>query len=188
MFVMDRLVMGVIRSINGIMRSVGNFLSGIPGVQGLVSFANLIVNFGLVYIDEAILARNFKMENEGIWESAKNGLILYAQSWKEILQVAVLLSFAAIFSYGILLILFLIPLWGLGAAYPTFKILFVIAAFLFAGAVKLALFDPWAHTNMILVYLTVTEGKTPDPSWENKLEAVSGKFKKIQENALKTLS
>lgn len=187
LFVMDRLVLGVIRSINTMMRGIGNFFSMVPGLQGLIRFANLILHFGLTYIDEAIMARNFCMKNENAWESSKQGLILYAQSWKEILQAAILLSFAAILSYGILFVIFLIPLWSLALAYPSFKILLVIAAFLLAGAVKLALFDPWALTNMILVYLTVTEGKTPDPSWESKLESVSSKFKKIQQNALKTI-
>ncbi len=183
LFVMDRLVAGVIRSVNQMMRRIGSFFSAIPGMQGLMSFANLILNFSLTYIDEAIMARNFCMKNENVWESSKNGLILYAQSWKELVQAAILLSFASILSYGILFVIFLIPLWSLALAYPSFKLLFVIAAFLLAGAAKLALFDPWALTNMILVYLTVTEGKTPDSSWENKLESVSGKFKKIQQKA-----
>jgi len=183
LFMVDRLVLGVIRSINGMMQSIGNVFSGVPGIQGLIRFAQIVLQFSLTYVDEAILARNFRMKNETVWESAKSGLVLYAQSWKEIVQAAVFLGFAAIFSYGILLILFLIPLWGLGLSYPTLKLFFILAAFFLAWAAKLALFDPWALTNMILVYLTVTEGKTPDPSWEAKLEGVSSKFKKIQERA-----
>lgn len=188
LFMVDRLVLGVINSINGIMQTMGNVFSAVPGIQGLIRFAQVILKFSLTYVDEAILARNFRMKNETVWQSAQSGLILYAQSWKEIVQAAIFLGFAAIFSYGVLLILFLVPLWGVGVTYPDFKLFFIGAAFLLAWAVKLALFDPWAMTNMILVYLTVTEGKTPDPAWEAKLETVSGKFKKIQNHALQKLS
>lgn len=184
LFVVDRLVNGVIRSINGMMQGMGNIFSAIPGVGGLVKFAQLILRFSLTYVDEAVLARNFVYEQETVWQSAKTGLVLYAQSWKEILKTAVMLGVLALTSYAVFAIALLIPALGLAKAYPTLKAVWIIGALIFAGVIKLALFDPFALTNMILVYLEATRGQTPDPAWEEKLEAVSKKFRQIKEKAL----
>jgi len=184
LFVMDRLVVGVIRSINGMMQRVGSLFSGIPGMDSITKFAGLVLRFSLTYVDEAILARNFKMQNESVWESAKKGLVLYAQSWQEILKTALFLGTVAFFAYLFLVILFLVPLWGISTAYPHYQWIFILAAFVFAAVLKLAFFDPWAMTILILTYLEATEGKIADPAWEEKLQGLSSSFKKIRDKAL----
>jgi hypothetical protein len=184
LFVVDRLVAGVIRSVHSMLVRIGNIFSGVPGMGGLVGLANTVLRFSLTYVDEAVMARNFMRPEETVWQSAKTGLVLYAQSWKEILKTAFVLGLGSISSYIILLICLLVPFLGLGKVYPSFKVVFVIAAFVFAGAIKLALFDPWALTTMVVTYLTETKDKTADRSWEEKLEAVSGKFREIKQKAL----
>lgn len=184
LFVVDRLVSGVIRSINGIMQGVGNVFSGVPGLSSLVGFAKIVVRFSLTYVDESVMARNFMKEEETVWQSAKSGVVLYAQSWQEVLKTALGLGLAAITSYGILAILFLIPFMGMSAAYPKLKFVFILFALIFAGVVKLALFDPWALTTMILVYINETKDKVPDRGWEEKLSGVSKKFRELQTKAL----
>lgn len=185
LFVVDRLVNGVIRSINGMMQGVANVFHGVPGLGSLVGLAKTVLRFSLTYVDESVMARNFMVEKETVWESAKTGVILYAQSWKEILKTAIVLGLAAVTSYSILVILFLIPFWGVGAAaFPKFKFVFIIFAFIFAGVVKLALFDPWALTTMILVYLKTTKDMVPDQGWEDKLSSVSKKFRELQAKAI----
>jgi len=186
LFVMDRLVVGVIRSINAMMQRVGSMFSAIPGMETIAKFAGLVLRFSLTYVDEAILARNFKMKNESVWESAKKGLVLYAQSWQEILKTALFLGAVAFFSYVFLVILFLIPLWGISTAYSHYQWVFVLAAFVFAGVLKLAFFDPWAMTILILTYLEATEGKVADPAWEEKLQGLSSSFQKIRDRALQS--
>jgi len=184
LFVVDRLILGVINAINGMMQGMANLFRGVPGLQSIVGLAKVILRFSLTYIDEAVMARNFMREEETVWQSAKTGLVLYAQSWKQILKTAVFLGIAAIISYGILLVLYLIPFLGLAGLYPKFKILFFVFAFIFAAVTKLALFDPWALTWMILVYLKTTKEMVPDRSWEDKIALVSKKFRQIQEKAL----
>jgi hypothetical protein len=183
LFVVDRLVVGVIRSVNGMMQGMVMLFGGIPGLRSLVGLAKVILRFSLTYIDESVMARNFMKEDETVWQSAQTGLVLYAQSWKEILKTAVFLGIAAILSYGLLLILYLIPFLGLAGLYPHFKILFVAFAFIFAAVTKLALFDPWALTSMILVYLETTKDMVPDRTWEEKIAQVSKKFRQIQEKS-----
>ncbi len=187
LFVVDRLVSGAIRTVNGMMQGMANLFRGVPGLQSLVGLAKTILRFSLTYIDESVMARNFMKENETVWQSAKTGLVLYAQSWRQILKTAIFLGIAAIVSYGVLLILYLIPFLGLAGLYPKFKILFVLFAFIFAGVTKLALFDPWALTSMIVVYLETTKDMVPDPGWEEKIAMVSKQFRQIQERALQTV-
>ncbi|MGH7831070.1 MAG: hypothetical protein ACREP8_12940, partial [Candidatus Binatia bacterium] len=187
LFVVDRLVAGVINAINGMMRAMGNMLSGVPGVGGMVRLAQGVLRFSLTYVDEAVLARNFFKEGETVWESAKTGLVLYAQTWREILKTALVLGIAALVGYGVLLVLFLIPALGLGGAYPSIKIPAVIAAFILAAVLKLALLDPWALTNMILLYIHETKDLAPNAEWENKLAKVSAKFRRIQQQAASAL-
>lgn len=183
LFLVDRLVAGVIRAINGMMWRIGGLFSGIPGMQGLVKLANTVLRFSLTYVDEAILARNFVMEKESIWESSRIGLILYAQIWRQVLGTAVFLGLTAIVSYGFLAFLFVVPALGMAQAFPGAKFVFVMGALIFAGVVKLALFDPWTLSNMILTYLNETKNLVPNKEWETKLEALSGKFKQIQQKA-----
>src|SRR5262249_27425215 len=153
----------------------------IPGMEGLVKFAQTVLRFSLTYVDESILARNFLYDQESVWQSAKTGLVLYAQSWKEILKTAVFLGILAVVSYAILVVIMLIPFLAFAKAYPALKLVFMFAAFIFAAVIKLALFDPFALTNMILVYLETTRGMTPDTGWENKLEGLSKKFQELKQ-------
>jgi len=188
LFVVDRLVNGVIRSINGMMQGMANIFQGVPGLQSIVSFAKIILRFSLTYIDESVMARNFMKENETVWQSAQTGLVLYAQSWKQILKTAVFLGIAAIMSYGVLLLLYLIPFMSIAALYPKMRFLFIAFAFIFAAVTKLALFDPWALTSMILVYLETTKDMIPDKGWEDKIAMCSKKFREIQEKALTSIT
>jgi len=183
-FLVDRLVSGVIRSINGIMGRIGGMFSAIPGMEGLVKFAQIVVRFSLTYVDESILARNFVTTNETVWQSAKSGVVLYAQCWKEILKTAVVLGVVAISSYAILVLILLVPAFAIGKTHPTLEVIGILGAFVFAGVFKLAFFDPWALTSMIITYLKATQGKVPDRGWEEKIEAVSSKFKEIKQKAV----
>jgi len=183
LFLADRLVTGTIGAINGLMQSMANLFQGVPGLQSLVSAAKVVLRFSLTYIDEAVMARNFLKEGETVWESAKAGLVLYAQSWKQVLKTAVFLGIAALLSYAALAILYLIPFLGLGGLYPKWKLLFVAFALICAAVTKFALFDPWAMTSMILAYLDATEDAAPDRGWEEKIAGVSKPFRQIQEKA-----
>ncbi|MDO8518845.1 MAG: hypothetical protein Q7T11_01625 [Deltaproteobacteria bacterium] len=184
LFVVDRLVAGVIRVINGMMWQIGNIFGAIPGVKGLISLFNVILRFSLTYVDESILARNFLKPNETVWESARTGLVLYAQSWREILVTSIFLAVGAVVFLPVVFVLLLGPALGLAEVYPSLKIGFIAGAAFFTFTIKTAFFDPWTLTAMILTYLKATEGKQADPQWEAKLESVSKKFKKLKAKSL----
>lgn len=186
LFLMDRLVNGVIGSINGMMRKMGFFLGGIPGFSGLIKLANTILYFSLTYVDESILARNFLHQNESMWKSAETGLVLYAQAWKEILKTAFIVGLVSILIFPILFVVLLVPALAIGHAFPFFQVGAILAALLFSFVLKTAFLDPWTLSSMILTYLKATEGLTPNPSLTQKLEMVSSKFKKLTAKAAET--
>ena len=187
LFLVDRLVAGVIAAINRMMMRIANFLGAVPGMEGLSKLAGTILFFSLTYVDEAILARNFLKQEETTWQSARVGLILYAQTWKEILGTAVVLGLLALVSLPLFFVILLIPALALGHSFPNMVVFFVVAAGIFSYALKLALVDPWALTCMVVTYLKETEGKNPDPAWEEKLESVSTKFQQIKNKAIVSL-
>ncbi|OGQ05785.1 MAG: hypothetical protein A2W61_00085 [Deltaproteobacteria bacterium RIFCSPLOWO2_01_44_7] len=188
LFLVDRLVHGVISAINNGITKIGDVASGIPGVRGLMQFINLILYFSLTYVDEAIMARNFLNPQESAWQSSKIGLMLYAQIWKNILWSSVFLAFIALTIYAGLAIVFLVPALGLAVAFPSMDLVFIIGALVCAFVVKFALFDPWTMSMMVVMYLKEIEGKAPNKEWEEKLEKLSGKFKQIKEKAVEKLS
>ncbi len=188
LFLVDSLVNGVISSVNGMMRGMGSLFTTLPGMESLMKFAQLILRFSLTYVDESILARNFMTPQETVWQSAKTGIVLYAQCWREILKSALILGIVAILAYTVLFILCAIPIFSLGAMIQLNVFISLVITFAFAAALKLALLDPWALTMMILTYTRATAGLTPDAAWENKIEGVSKKFRQIKERALDSVA
>jgi hypothetical protein len=120
-------------------------------------------------MDESILARNFITTNETVWQSAKTGVVLYAQSWKEILKTAIVLGFVAISCYAVLLIIFLVPAFGIsGKTHPTLQVIAIIGAFVFAGVIKLAFLTLKFHEHD---HHPSSDGRAAvRPAWEEKIE------------------
>ncbi|MDO8494543.1 MAG: hypothetical protein Q7S68_04325, partial [Deltaproteobacteria bacterium] len=149
LFLVDRLVAGVIRSLNRLMWRLGGLVSAIPGGSGVIKLANIILYFSLTYVDEAILARNFVNKNETVWTSAKAGVVLYAESWREILATAVALGIVSLIAYPLLFALFMIPAMGFVAFSPFLQIPAILFAVFLTMAFKAALLEPWCLTVML---------------------------------------
>ncbi len=182
----DQLLKGIIRRLN---RTVFNVMTvlPIPGTEGAAKFMQKIVDFSLTYVDEAIIAYTFRTKNENVFDAAKKGVILYAQSWKGILTNAVALTLLSYVFTIAMTILFLIPLGIVALMLPeswgTAKFfLFVFALFL-GFSMKWVLFDPIACTSTILTFFHESEGQEPDAEWEARLDAASDKFGELKRKA-----
>ena len=183
LFGVDQLVKGVLRAITGLVRGIVSFLP-IPGARQLVSILQAFLRIAVGFIDEVILAYAIRTKSENAWESARTGLVLYAQNYKPMLKNA---AWLALFVYGLSFVVFLVMLapaalavylipgaWSAGG---------IVFALIFAWAVKAALLEPFAITCMMDVYFRTIAGQVPDPAWEAKLESLSGKFGKLTEKA-----
>lgn len=182
----DQLVKGTIGMLNRTLFNVMTILP-IPAMEGLAKVAQRIVGFSLTYVDESILAYTFKTKNENVFDAAKSGIVVYAQSWKPILKTAVGLT---VFSYAFTLVataVFLIPLGAVALAFPALKFAMFVLALFMGFSAKWILFDPIACTATMVVFLAEAEKTPPNPEWEAKIEAVSSKFKELKQKAVEKM-
>lgn len=183
LFALDQLIKGVIAAITGLIGGLAAFLP-IPGLDGIARFANTVIRLSLTYVDEIILGYNIRSNSDNAWESARRGLVLYAQNGLTMVKNAVWLSiFLWILSIGVFLlalapaaaILYLFP--GEIAGYS------FIIAIVFAWAFKAAVLEPFAITALMAVYFDTIRGQVPDPDWDAKLMGASEKFRALTESA-----
>lgn len=183
LFALDQLIKGVIAAITGLIGGVAAFLP-IPGLDGIARFANTVIRLSLTYVDEIILGYNIRSNSDNAWESARRGLVLYAQNGLKMVKNAVWLSiFLWILSIGVFLL----------ALAPAAAILYVfpgeiagysfIIAIVFAWAFKAAVLEPFAITALMAVYFDTIRGQVPDPDWDAKLMGASEKFRALTESA-----
>ena len=183
LFVMDQLIKGVIGAITGLVRGILTILP-IPGARQLAGILSAFLRVAAGFIDEVILAHAIRTRSDNAWASAREALVLYGQNSKMMLKNA---AWLAIFVYALGFVVFLVMLapaalvvyllpgaWSAGG---------VVFALIFAWAVKAALLEPLAVACMMQVFFRVTEGQTPDPEWEARLEQLSGRFRKLKDRA-----
>ncbi len=183
LFGLDQLIKGILRAFNRTFFTIASFLP-LPGVKGLVKFANTVLTLSLTYLDEVILAYNIRTRSENPWQSSRTALILYAQNYKTFLRNAVWL---ALMIWGLVFLVFLAvlgPLVLLVGLIPALAgPLTLVLALIFAWGVKEALIEPVAMTALMQVFFKATEGQEPNPEWEEKLDRVSGKFNELKRKA-----
>ena len=183
LFGIDRVLRGVINQFNHTITSMGDTLGFVPGVEQLVAVLNRAIGIAASYIDEAIIAHMFLHDTKGNWTAARDGVVLYAKTWKPVLASTLLIvlgSYAALF---VLLLLF-VPIAGvLGAVAPALE----IGGWIIVGAVVLVsyfgLFNPWVKTIVITTYLIESANETADSETMDYIAAKSAKFRTLRENA-----
>ncbi|RUX06412.1 hypothetical protein EOA35_05405 [Mesorhizobium sp. M8A.F.Ca.ET.023.01.1.1] len=186
LFVVDQLVKGAIRAITGLLGGIAAFLP-IPGLSGLVSFLNTVIRLSLTYVDEIILGYNIRINSSSPFETARQGVVLYAQNGKTMVKNAVWL---AVIMWGVSFVIFLLMLA------PAAAILYVmpgqlagwafVLAIVFAWAFKAAFIEPFAIACLMQVYFKTIEGQVPDAAWDARLAEASSKFRELKDKALST--
>lgn len=183
LFAVDQLIKGILSAFNRTFFTIASFLP-IPGLEAIVKFINVVITLSLTYLDEVILAYNIRSRSDNPWRSSQTALVLYAQNYKAFLKNAVWL---ALLIWGLTLLVFLIFLAPVSAVVALFPgaagPLTLIIALVFAWGVKQALIEPFAMTALMQVFFHVTEGQTPNPEWQGKLDSVSDKFQQMKDKA-----
>lgn len=182
LFVVDQLIKGVIRVVTGL---IGGFASFLPGLQGLASFVNTVIRLSLTYVDEIILGYNVRTDSRTPFESARQGIVLYAQNGMTMVKNAVWL---AVFMWLLAIAVFLLMLA------PAAAVLYAmpgelagwsfVLAIVFAWAIKAALIEPFAIAALMQVYFRVIEGQIPNPEWDRKLTGASKHFRELKDKAM----
>lgn len=185
LFGLDALINGVLKAISRKIIRVTRWLPLPDGFDKAVRAITEIINRSLTYVDEAILSYAIAEGDDNIWNSARHGIILYAQSYKPILITAVKVWLVGkVFFIG-LFVIFLVPAAFAAAAVQVswLQIIFVVFAFIAAALVEKALFEPFAMTYTLVTYHYTIAGQVPDPEWDARLKGVSDKFDELLEKA-----
>lgn len=184
MFVVDELVNGVIKSFTRTVYRVTSFLPGTDSLQTLVRIVNRIVFYALTYVDEAVLARSFYRESDSPWTNARDGVVLYAQTWRPLLMNAIALMVISYLPFLAALLIFSAPIGFLlslisdqVAGYG------LIAILLFAWVIKVAVGDAFAMTAMIASYQRETADMKVNPEMAAQLDNLSTQFSELTQRA-----
>ena len=184
LFALDQLVKGAIRAITGLLGGVAALLP-IPGLEGIVRFVNTVIRLSLTYVDELILGHNIRIDSRNPFETARQGVVLYAQNGTTMVKNALWLSVIMwVLAFAVFLfmlapaaaILYIMP--GVLAGWS-----FVLAIIL-AWAVKAALLEPFAIAALMQVYFKTIEGQAPNPDWDRRLAEASKHFRELKDKAL----
>lgn len=184
LFVVDQLVKGAIRAITGLIGGIAAFLP-IPGLGGLVAFINTVIRLSLTYVDEIILGYNIRINSSSPFETARQGVVLYAQNGKTMVKNAVWL---AVIMWGVSFVIFLLMLapaaaimWFIPGQLGGWAF---VLAILLAWAFKAAFIEPFAIACLMQVYFKTIEGQVPNAEWDQRLAEASSKFRELRDKAL----
>ena len=183
LFALDQLIKGVVAVITGLIGGIAAFLP-IPGLDGIARFANTVIRLSLTYVDEIILGYNIRTNSDNAWESARRGLVLYAQNGMKMVKNAVWLSVFLWILSILVFVLALAPAAAILYAFPgEIAGLSFVVAIVFAWAFKAAVLEPFAIAALMAVYFDTIRGQVPDPEWDAKLTGASETFRSLTENA-----
>ncbi|MER8721142.1 hypothetical protein NKH64_22595 [Mesorhizobium sp. M0999] len=184
LFVVDQLVKGAIRAITGLIGGIAAFLP-IPGLGGLVAFINTVIRLSLTYVDEIILGYNIRINSSSPFETARQGVVLYAQNGKTMVKNAVWL---AVIMWGVSFVIFLLMLapaaaimWFIPGQLGGWAF---VLAILLAWAFKAAFIEPFAIACLMQVYFRTIEGQVPNAEWDQRLAEGSSKFRELRDKAV----
>jgi hypothetical protein len=184
LFAVDALVEGILKAFTRTVANIVDILP-LPGIEKGAKAVMRIIERSLTYIDEAIFSYGLtKRDEQTLWASAKEGVLLYAQSWQELLKVAVGIWLIGAVSFFVLLALFLIPGLAIGFFLPSSgKLVIGIMVLAAAYIINLALYEPLGLAAMIVTFHEEIKDKQPDPAWEERLESISSKFGELKNQA-----
>lgn len=178
-FAIDKLVAGAVKQLQNALQKVGNALDSIPGMGAITRLAQFFVSISLGYIDECCLGWTFYKKEQGAFQSAADGVAIYAQNWKVILgsatktMISVLLLMA-----GTILAVF-IPVGLVFKLLHWSPLVAFLLACLIAWAVKFAFIDSWIMIKMMVSYMEVAPSTQITFDLYGKLCNLSGKFKEL---------
>lgn len=178
-FTVDKLVTGAVKQIQRGIERVGNALDFIPGMQSIAGLAKFFVQLSLGYIDECCLGYTFYKKEQGAFESACDGVVIYAQNIKALLKNAAKTMLKVILLTIVVILIVFIPVGLL------FKILkwsglaaFILAIFI-AWVIKFAFLDSYILCQTMTNYMELAPNTQITYDLYSKLCGVSSSFKKL---------
>ncbi|MFB6264881.1 MAG: hypothetical protein ABEL76_14860 [Bradymonadaceae bacterium] len=185
LFALDQLLE---RAVQTFQRELVQLAEWLPAVDNAERFAGVlagIVDRAVRYVDEAILSHVVARGDGNPWKGAREGVVLYAQSWRPIMKTAGIVWMAHKVVVFAAFLLFLVPAvaWMLLVGSTVAQILGLVLAGAAAWATVKALFEPFATAYVLVVYHRTVAGEDPDPTWDRRLKAVSEAYRELAARA-----
>lgn len=178
-FAVDKLVAGAVRQIQHTVDATANIFSFIPGMKSVAGIANLFVGIFLGYIDECCLGYTFLQKKQNAYQSAADGVVIYAQNWKVLLKdggkttlKVVLLSIVAVLAI-------FVPIGLLLKLFGWSSFLAFLFALMITWVIKFAFLDSYIMIQMMTSYLKAAQDTQITYDLYGKLCGISGKFKEL---------
>ena len=183
LFAVDQVVKTVIKQFNSAVASFSSFVGFVPALKNIVEILRRAIAMAASYIDEAILAYIFLHEDQNNWRAARDGVVLYAKSWKPVLTATIIIVLA-LYAVSFVGILVLLPVAGvLGNLSPTLEIMgwAIVAGIGLTG--YLGFLRPWVKTVVITTFLIESRDLSPDSETMDWVESKSSRFSELMERA-----
>ncbi len=178
-FAVDKLITAAVKQIQNGIEKLGNKLDFIPGMGAVTGLANFFVSISLGYIDECCLGWTFYNPQQGAFQSAADGVVLYAQNWKVLLKDAAKTMVKTIGLTVVVALLIFIPIGLLFKLFKWSGLVAFLVACLIAWVVKFAFMDSYIMCQMMVSYMTVAPKTTITFDLYSKLCGISSKFKEL---------
>lgn len=175
----DALISASIKQIQrGIQRLTG-FLDFIPGMNQVAALIQYFLELSLGYIDECCLGYTFYRSDQRIFQSACDGVVIYAQNIKALLKnaaktmgyvLAVMIVFTLLI-FVLMALLFRALHWNLLIA--------AILSWLIAWVLKYAFIDSYILCRTMISYMSLAASTPIQYDLVGKLCSISSKFKQL---------
>ena len=140
----------------------------------------------LRYTGETILSYALLQERQTIWESARRGLLLFAQSYRSVIWSTVKLWVMSKLFFGLMLMLLALPalsILALVPGQPLAQLAVIASTFLAAGLAERVLYEPFALCYTLVTFHRAIDGREPDAGWDRRLDRLSSAFRILKSRA-----
>ena len=178
-FAVDKLVAGAVKQIQKGIQKVSNFLDFIPGMDKVASLAKWFVELSLGYIDECCLGYTFYKAELGAFQSACDGVVIYAQNIKHLLKNAAKTMLKLVLATLAIVLVIFIPTALLFKLLKWNGLIAFILACLIAWVIKFAFLDSFILCQTMAGYMEVAPTTQISYDLYGKLSGMSSSFKEL---------
>ncbi len=184
-FAVDKLVTGAVKQIQGGIQKLGNTMDFIPGMQAVTNAAKFFVDLSLGYIDECCLGYTFYKKEQGAYQSACDGVVIYAQNIKELLKNAAKTMLRVILLMVVIVLAVFIPIGLLFKLLSWSPLIAFLLALFVAWVIKFAFMDSYILCQTMASYMAVAPNTRIAFDLYGQLSGISSSFKKLYDEGEK---
>jgi len=180
---LDKLIAGAVKQIQRKIEKASNYLDFIPGMDKAASLVKWFVELSLGYIDECCLGYTFYQSQQGAFQSACDGVVIYAQNVKHLLKNAAMTMLKLILATLAAVLVIFIPVGVLFKLLRWSGLFAFVLACLIAWVVKFAFLDSYVLCQTMAGYMAVAPTTQITFDLYGSLCRISSSFKEMWEKA-----